>query len=348
MAEQQNNQNNYHDDEIDLRKLFQAIGNFFVNIGVGIVNKIIRLRRATLKYKILIGVFIIIGIGSGITFNQVSKPAYLTSMLLSSSYFNGQLVENAIDKLNKICEDKNNTGLDKLFNIPVSEATSIIKFDFKPFITEQDLVEIEVLQAKLADLKIDDAEIAKIINQIELQNKKTFEISVLTFTPDITESLETALVNYFKTNPYIQNRIEATRANLLGRRKKLVNESIKLDSLKKVLMVNLESLANEPAGTSNNVYVGDQKLSTDPLNVYRTDLGIHNEILSIDRSLKLQADFELIDGFTAFSKPESPGLIKTTAVSAAIFLGLAYLIIIFIEINKYLNRIEEERFGSNN
>jgi hypothetical protein len=61
---------------------------------------------------------------------------------------------------------------------------------------------------------------------------------------------------------------------------------------------------------------------------------------------ELGTDFELVDGFTTFSKPESPGLLKSIVLLTAISLGLGYLLIMLIEINRYLNRIEEHGFKS--
>ncbi len=72
---------------------------------------------------------------------------------------------------------------------------------------------------------------------------------------------------------------------------------------------------------------------------------MYEQLQEVQQQLELGDDFEVIDGFTVFSRPESPGLIKATILSILYFIGLAYLLIIAIEINKYLNQVEKERFS---
>ena len=92
MSEQPQQQPSYQDDEIDLRKLFQAIGNFFVNIGHGFINIVLATRRATSNYKILLIAAIVVGLVAGLAFNKFSKPYYQTSLLIKSDYLNTKLV----------------------------------------------------------------------------------------------------------------------------------------------------------------------------------------------------------------------------------------------------------------
>ena len=106
MTDQTPQNQQYRDDEIDLRKLFQAIGNFFVNIGRSIVKLILTLRRLTLNYKVLLIIAIVIGLVAGIGANQFFKPYFKTSLLLHSSYLNAKLVENSLSKLNLLAEEK--------------------------------------------------------------------------------------------------------------------------------------------------------------------------------------------------------------------------------------------------
>ena len=70
MSDQPSQQQPNRDDEIDLRKLFQAIGNFFVNIGHGIIRMILTFRRVTFSYKFLLSIAAVIGIVAGVSYNQ--------------------------------------------------------------------------------------------------------------------------------------------------------------------------------------------------------------------------------------------------------------------------------------
>lgn len=344
MSEQNLNTEQFRDDEIDLRKLFQAIGNGFANIGKAFVNLIIRIRRVSLSYKLLLIVMIIIGGMAGVTFNRIAKPYFNTSMLLSSEYFNGKLVENNIDKLNALCEEEDRIGLSAVLNIEIEVAKNIKGFDFKPMISEQNLVDVEVLKQKLEELKVKDPDIAKVVEQIEIQNKNTFIISVQVFDNTIIGNLQESLVGYFRNSPFVKNRIKIKKENQQALIEKLKVDVAQLDSLKKIFNLTLRANAKEnEKTTSNNVFLGESGL-LDPVNFYTKSVSLYEMLQIAQEQVELGDDFEVIDGFTVFSKPESPSLIKATTFSIIIFLGLGYLLVLFIETNKYLNKIEKERF----
>ena len=233
MTDQQKTPPQYHDDEIDLRKLFQAIGRFFGNIGREFINILIRIKRATVNYRILLIVAIVLGVASGIAYNKFGKPVYQTSMLLSSEYFNAKLIGNSIDKLNLLCEEPERLGLAKVLGVDNEIALNIVKFEFEPFVTEQDLVEIEVLQQKLEELKVADQDINRVVQQIEIQNKNSFYISVRVYDINIIGDFQNALVGYFHNNPYIKNRVKVKKSNQEQLIAKLEGDIATLDSLKK-------------------------------------------------------------------------------------------------------------------
>jgi len=344
MSQQNTNTENHRDDEIDLRKLFQAIGKGFANIGKAFVNLIIRIRRVSITYKLLIIIMVVLGVVAGILFNKVSKPYYSTSMLLSSDYFNSRLVENNIEKLNTLCKEENRVGLAKILKIDSQIAKNIKEFNFEPLVLEQDIVDVEVLKQKLEELKVKDPDIAIVIEQIDIQNKKTYIITVRVFDNTIIGNLQESLVAYFRNSPFVKNRITVTRTNQLNLIDKLENDLVHLDSLKHLFNENLKSNSTRK-GEPSSLYIGESG-ALDPVSFYSESVELRELLQEARQQVALGDDFEVIDGFTVFSKPESAGLIKAIVLSVLYFTGLAYLIIIFIETNKYLNTIEKERFGN--
>ncbi len=343
MSTENRNSDGNRDDEIDLRKLFEAIGKGFSNIGKSFVNLIIRIRRVSISYRVLLLSAIILGGAIGVSFNRVLDPYYSTSMLLSSDYFNNRLIENNLDKLKALCEEKNRDGLANLLQIEKHVALNIKDFDFEALVTEEDLLEMELLKANLKKTKIKDIDIDKVIEQIEIQNSKTYKITVHVFDNTIIGNLEESIIAYFKENNFVKSRIAASAKNNILLRDNLRNDISRLDSLKKLFNLNLRSNAGRKNETAS-LYVGESGL-LDPVSFYSQSVELYKLLEKTERKIMLGDDFELIDGFTAFSKPESPGLIKAGVLSMLIFLGLGYLIIIFIEINKHLNKIEKERFN---
>jgi hypothetical protein len=329
------------EDEIDLRQLFNAIGRFFGNIASGTIHLIVNVRRATLVNKYLFLTLAILGGCLGLALNNFSDPIYSSSLLLSSDYFNGRIIDNSIEKLNLLCQEEGKVGLANELGLSKEVAINIIGFTAIPFISEDDRVEIEVLKQKLEEMNLEESEIDKIITRIDIENKHAFQISVNVSKSEIIEGIETALVNYFRDNSYIKNRIVSRENYLRERLVKLEKENLKLDSLKTAMIKVYESIAKKNPQGSDNLYIGDQ-YSSNPMTVFTEDLKINNEILNVKLQLYLQKDFEVIDGLTVYRKPISAGPKKSVAYGILIGIGIAYLLILLISINRYLSKVESE------
>src|SRR5260221_6253391 len=297
-------------DEIDLGQLFSNIGDFFINIGLGIMRFFALLRRIPIENKLLFIVVVVLTVGAGISYSSFRKKIYQTTMILSSNYLNKRLVDNTIEKLNLLAEEKDKTGLAKILNISDGVAKNIDKFAAKPFVEEKDLIELEVLKEQLKNAQAESKNtkvIDQVIQRIEIENRHAFEITVKTFNPTIISNLQAALVNFIKNNEYVKKRIEITKSNLNEKKSKLFHDLQKLDSLKFIIYDNYKSMAAQSRQGSNNVILSD-KAVTDPIQIYNQDLDLYNQLQSVNAQIYLQRDFEVVDGFTEFSDPSSASL----------------------------------------
>jgi hypothetical protein len=329
-------------DEIDLGILFSKIGDFFKNMGLGFLRFLAILRRIPLENKTLFIALILIGIAGGISYSSfLKKKFYSTTMILSSQYLNKRIVDNTIEKLNLLTDEDDKKGLASVLHISNELAKNIHDFEAKPFVAETELIELEVLKEQLKSFQSgnkNEKVIQQVIDRIEIENRHAFEITVRVYNPTVVRELETALVNYLRNNDYLKKRVEITKSNLLGRKQKLLSESQKLDSLKAVIYANYQNMAAQSRQGSNNVILSD-KAVTNPIEIFKEDIDLYNEIQSIDRSLYLQNDFEVVDGFTEFSKPTSDGPIRTSGYAILIAIGLGYLLVALFSFNKYLSKL---------
>jgi hypothetical protein len=332
-------QNPTNSDEIDLSQLFAKIGNFFKNIGLGIMRFFALLRRTPLENKFL---FIVIIIGSavaGFSYAKLLKKKYYEStMILSSDYLNKRLVDNTIKKLNLLADETNKSGLAKILNISDSLASNIIEFTAKPFVSEKDLIELEVLKEQLKNAQAstkNEKVIQQVVERIDIENRHAFEITVKTSNSTFIGALQSALVNHFKNNEYIKRRIEINKTNLLEKKTKLFHDLQKLDSLKFIIFDNYKSMAAQSRQGSNNVILSD-KAVTDPVQIYNQDLSLYTEFQDVNSRIYLQKDFEVIDGFTEFSEPTSASARKIVSISILLGIVLAYLTVAISAFDKYL------------
>lgn len=315
-------------DEIDLAQFFRWIGKGFSNMGQSIIGGIAGLRNQFYKNRVFFLGIIVLGLILGAMYSELLKKDYFKStMVLSCDYLNTQILSNTIDKFNLLAQERDREGLQQELGIDSATARNIQKFDFEPFVSEDDVVEMEVLKEQLNNVTGEKKDLVdKVIDRLQIENKNAYEISVYVYDPQIVKPLETALVNYFKNNSYIKHRIEINQASLKERKVKLQSELKKLDSLKVVLFKNYQAFAQKSRG-SNNVVVGGEEGLTNPLDVFTTDLDLYQDLQDIEKRLYLNPDFEVVDGFTSFKEPESASLADILAISLLLSIVIGYLIL---------------------
>jgi len=314
-------------DEIDLAQFFRWIGRGINRIGDLIIYVLATLRNIFFTNKIFFIGIIIVGMALGATYSELLKRKfYKSTMVLSCDYLNTQILQSTIEKLNLLCAEGGREGLAEILKIDIPTAMNIQLFEFKPFVSEDDVVEMEVLRTQLNNVAADKKELVeKVIKKLEIENKNAYQITVQVYNPDIVKPLEKAIVNYFSTNPYIKRRVEINDLNLKQRKAKLISESEKLDSLKVILYQNYVTMGRSGRG-SNNVILSDENLAG-PLDVFRHDLELNTQLMEIEEELYIKPDFEVVDGFTTFKQPESAGLTKIMIVSFMLSWMMGYLII---------------------
>jgi hypothetical protein len=342
MSEENNKQNNNNNsDEIDLKQLFSAIGDFFKNIFIGFILILVGIKNATIKYFKIIFLFFVLGGLVGIGLNFYLPEYYTSSMLLQSKHASGRLMENSVDKLDQLCEEKNYSQLANILKIDSSAAANLKGFSYEPFVSEEEIVELEVLKEQLKSEIDDELVINKFVERLKNENKATYRIFVEVYNNKKLTKLEEPLLSYFKGSDYVGKRIEIETQNLKLTEQNIEEEIAKLDSLKNLLLKNFNLYAERTRTGSNNVIMNDDQLN-DPMNVFEESRKLYAQLLRVREQLYLTPSFELIDGFTVFSKPASPGILKLGFYSCLYGLLIAYIIILLIFFNKYLNSVEEK------
>jgi hypothetical protein len=330
-------------DEIDLGQLFSKIGGFFRSIGLGFLRFLAMVRRVPLENRMVFMGLIVASVVGGLFYSiQLRKSFYESTLILSSEYLNKRLVDNAMDKLNQLAAERDKSGLARALHLPDSMAKTIIRFDAKPFIEDQEvLLELEVLKEQLQRLqnaeenKLNRKITDEVIEQIEIENRNAFEIKVRATSPTVIGELERAVVGYFRENEYIKKRIEISLENRLNRKAKLTRDLQRLDSLKFVIYENYKTIAAQTRQGSNNVILSDKPV-TGPVEVYEQALLVNEMLEEVNREVYLQPDFEIIDGFTEFSEPASVSTLKIVAISILFGIAAGYALVALAGFNKYL------------
>jgi hypothetical protein len=158
-------------DEIDITQLFRWIGRGFKNFGMGIIAAIAGLRNLFFTNRIFFLIVIFSGLVIGGSYFQfLSKKFFKSSMIISCDYLNNRIMQNSIGKLNLLCLEKDRDGLAAELKIDRDVAKNIRKFSVKPFISEKDLVEIEVLKEQLNNFAVEKKDLVdKVITKVDVE-----------------------------------------------------------------------------------------------------------------------------------------------------------------------------------
>lgn len=316
-------------DEIDIAQFFRWVGKGFSNAGDSLIGGMATLRNMFHDNRIFFVGIMVFGLILGFMYSElVKKEYYKSSMVLRCEYLTPEILRNTITKFNLLAGEANKEGLQSVLQIDEATARNIQRFEFKSLVEEGEVVEMEILKGQLNTVTTPEKEalVERIVERLEIENRSAYEIGVYVYDPGIVKPLEKALVDYFNNNSYIQRRIVTTQKLLEGRKAKLEAELLKLDSLKIALILNYKSLAERGRG-SNNVVVGGEESLSKPVDIFTAGLKIHTELQEVQRKLDLRPDFEIVDGFTSFQKPQNASLMDILAVALLISVAVGYLIL---------------------
>lgn len=336
----QGNQGQGASDEIDLREVFNAIGNFFARIGRGIVNFLLATKRATRAHRILIVATVVFFIGLGAFWHTIGRTYFSSSMVIESEYYDRDLMDGAVGELNALAEQEAYGSLAKKLNINEVEAENLRSLTVEAILSEDDQMLLDAYLKSLQESKMTVEELVALREKLLEKNYK-YRITIEVFSNELLQNVQDGVLYYLENNDYVERRTNIEKENLMALRVKLQEEREKLNVLKSLLAESFSQLSEQGRTGSNNVILGSAETATDPLNVYREDIKLYNQELGINKTLALMENVEVIKSFTAFKKPANLSLLLVLIYSGLIGLGAAYVLVILLEANKALNRYEK-------
>lgn len=193
------------DDEIDLGKLFEKIGDFFLNTLLVFLKNI----------KLLIST-LLIGVILALVFYFLQKPVFISEMTISSRFLTNDFCSVLITNLNKLIEEKNYKQLEHLLRLDKKVVSNINKIEFQNLNKRyQDDTEDTVL------LKIPFKVIAEVTDN------------------EVLDTLGGSIAFYIENNKYAKKRERIEIDNLKNQIEMLSIQRKSLDSLKQVVTTNL-------------------------------------------------------------------------------------------------------------
>lgn len=323
--------------EIDLVDFINSIGNAIKSAGNSSLRRLSALRRMLIQNKVYFIIVVLAGLVIGTLYTGLFQDRYEASVVIQCNYLNNEMTADITDRLNEMDKEE----LSRKLGIDLSVAQSIRGFKYETYSSDDDQSDIELLREQLKDVAENRKErIEAFIRKIEDDDHNMFTLTATVSNSDFVEDVIDGLIKTVKNNDYIKKRIESDSVNMIERKAKLTRESLKLDSLKYILFGVLQSISKQPREGSNNVILGEQKL-TDPLSVFNEDLKINKEIATINKKLYTKSNFEIVDRFSVFTSGKPARLVSVLVISFLLSLLIGYLILGAFSFNRYLASLDQ-------
>jgi hypothetical protein len=325
-------------DEIDLMEVLTGIKLVFQNFFLRLIRAIIFFRNITFQNIIMI---ISLGVGAGVVgfvLDYNSSQLYQSSMIIHSSYINNGLMSSSIEKINTLCQDNNSVELSNLLGVDSVKTKNIRSISFETILADDEILRLKNLQNKIK-MEDEDAELyERVIKAAVKFNGQNYKVKLITNDYSDYAEFGKGFLSYLGNNSYISKRLKIDRDLLMMRSENIELEIKKMNEFKKVVFEKYDLKSDRNIGGSNNVILAEEN-KLNPISVYNESRNLYAENLNIKKELYLDSGFEVVDGFSSFSKLDEDN--NLVIIFSMFGVCIAYFFLLIKYFNRYLNKVEE-------
>ena len=298
------NQNN-NEEEVDLGSLFviigrgfstlfNFIGTFFKFIFLSVIKALVFLKKNFRP----IGIAVIIGgvIGGVKEFNK--ENLFYSQLVLEPNFKSTRQLYNNVNYYNDLVKQKDTAILQKIFNLEMSVAASLRKFQIQPVQIDSDIINsYNSLILSLDTLSVKSFGYESFKESFTNYDYKFHRITVRAEKNDVFDKLADVIISSVVNNNYF-NRIKTITNKNLNRTDSLYRQNlIQVDTLRNVYMkVMIEESKKQTSGTS--IDLGGQKSKTKEIDLFATNRKINQDLQEI--AIRKSTEYDVINVISNF------------------------------------------------
>ena len=357
MSTNSNTPNN--SEEVDLGQLFKLIGNVFDRF----FNFILRIFKSLFlafiwviflvkKRIIILALATISGLAIGAFSKKTATPKYESSVTVVQNYPTGENLYNSVGYYNDLLRQQDYQTLGNVLNLDVEKTKSILVFDVKPVVSENNkLVAFNKYVKQLDSLAATKIEYEDFLENNEDYTHKYQQIRIESSERNSFKSVFENIVESINLNPFFVNEQRKDIVELTQTKEALELALVKSESLqdtyKKVLEQGIDADQSAKPSEIGITFEGSSEVEkTKEFDLYQSDLVLRTQLVEIEREL---LDKKYI--IEMISNKQDSGFASTTKtflgieLSMTLFLGvLAFLValaILFgIEFLKFIEKFK--------
>lgn len=252
-----------------------------------------------LRYKIVLILFTIAGIATGIFYFQLRPLSYKLTMIVKPTELNGKIFGQMLNNLDNLARSGSFDELAKNLNVSVDISQKISG------ISGQTLNDVDLVKDTTRDYV------------------KPFIIQLIVMDNGIAEPMQQALINYFNNNRYL-NKLKNDRAQLFANKLAFIDSELrKLDSLKEGYN-DLLTQSKTPSIYYNN--------AMDPAKAYEVSANYYDQKHMMQEWLRQNKEVLVqVDGFKPSIVPNSTSMVRFVILYAVAFFLIGCLLMIFFQ-----------------
>lgn len=345
-------------EEVDLGQLFKLIGNMFDRFFKFLGNIFNKLFLAFVwcvffvkKHIIILLVAGVLGFAYGFLKENKSKPIYKSSVIIRQNYSTGEHLYNTINYYNGLLSQQDYTTLGQELKLDTTYISSITSFGVEALITENQ----RLIQYDKYSRRLDSALVSQVGYEKYIENVKEYiyELQKLTISSKTNENFYTvfdAMVKSLNSNAFFKREQTKDLEQLKNRKLAVENALSESDSLQKVYKRVLEKSLETQRGSQTSITIegGDNKVNTKEFELYKSNIELRKELVSIERE-KQNKEFivEILSntpnrGFVDTSLTFLGKSFKPKVFFTFLFPFLLFLILLMLRLIKFLEKYKTE------
>ena len=343
MSTNSNTPNN--SEEVDLGQLFKLIGNvfdrffnFILRIFKSLFLAVIWVIFLVKKRIIILALATISGLTIGAFSKKTATPKYESSVTVVQNYPTGENLYSSVGYYNDLLRQGDYQILGTVLNLDVEKTKSILAFDVKPVVSENNkLVAFNKYVKQLDSLAATKIEYEDFLENNEDYTHKYQQIRIESSERNSFKSVFENIVESINLNPFFVNEQRKDIVELTQTKEALELALVKSESLqdtyKKVLEQGIDADQSAKPSDIGITFEGSSEVEkTKEFDLYQSDLGLRSQLVEIERELlDKQYIIEMI------SNKQDSGFASTTRtflgieLNTTMFLGvLAFLVALAI------------------
>ena len=339
------NQKPTNSDEIDLGQLFQLIGrafqkvyNFFASIVAGLFKLLILFLLFIQKNIIILVGSVVVGAVIGYVLDSIKEDKFISKMVVEPNFNSVQQLYNNIDFYNDLAKANDSLALAEAFSISPSEASSIKEISADSYSDENQKIQLfDDFIRKLDTTTIKAIDYNAYLENFNSMDARFHQVSLVSTNNLVAKKVQPVLIESISSNEYFKLQKDINDLNLRLQDSIIIKQLAEIDSLQSLYKTILVKEADKPMqGTNINLAENGQSQNKE-LALVRERQALKERLVRLNREKANKASILNVISDFPTRGVKVKGLWKSYKFVLPIYLlGLSLLLLVFIEINRFL------------